>query len=187
MFSRVLRHLCLFLTLLSLLLCMAMSVFWYRSYRYTERLTYRATSGSRSLYTRQGDLVLYILRADWSNQPASFFGLRYDYDQPGPASSYLFIRHELSFEAGSTDFFWQRGQFAWWDRRRPDGVLYLMAVAPFWSLALATAIPPLALLSLRLRAGQRRRRNKSRGLCPVCSYDLRATPDRCPECGSTST
>ena len=42
---------------------------------------------------------------------------------------------------------------------------------------LGLVIPTLALMS-RLR-----RRKDDVGRCLVCGYDLRATPDRCPECG----
>jgi hypothetical protein len=55
--------------------------------------------------------------------------------------------------------------------------------APAWSLVVATALPPLWLTGRLLLAWRRRRRRRMEGHCPACGYDLRATPDRCPECG----
>jgi hypothetical protein len=51
---------------------------------------------------------------------------------------------------------------------------------PFWALILAFAFPP----TLVVRSIVRKHRRQRRGWCPSCGYDLRATPDRCPECGA---
>jgi hypothetical protein len=49
---------------------------------------------------------------------------------------------------------------------------------PLWVLISATAVMPLAALA------RRRLRIAARvGACAFCGYDLRATPERCPECG----
>jgi hypothetical protein len=55
--------------------------------------------------------------------------------------------------------------------------------APVWFFAVATAAAPV--LGWRKRVRQRRRR--AEGLCPSCGYDLRATPECCPECGTAPT
>jgi hypothetical protein len=51
---------------------------------------------------------------------------------------------------------------------------------PHWFAALLFAIFP----AIRLRSILRTRRLNRAGLCERCGYDLRATPDRCPECGA---
>ncbi|HEX8521067.1 MAG TPA: hypothetical protein VF669_02340 [Tepidisphaeraceae bacterium] len=46
------------------------------------------------------------------------------------------------------------------------------------------AIPSLILTLILLSAHDRLRRQNSGTLCPHCGYNLHATPDRCPECGT---
>ena len=57
-------------------------------------------------------------------------------------------------------------------------------VVPYWSLLAATALPPLLWLGVRSRRTLLLRRRKRLGLCVRCGYDLRASPGRCPECGT---
>jgi hypothetical protein len=51
---------------------------------------------------------------------------------------------------------------------------YPIAAGMFLLLSIFTALPTL-----------RRRRRIAANACITCGYDLRATPERCPECGTT--
>lgn len=64
-------------------------------------------------------------------------------------------------------------------RRRPDDNLFDAVWCPHWFVvALCGVLPAVWLVRFR-----RRREWLRRGRCRRCGYDLRATPDRCPECG----
>jgi hypothetical protein len=57
-----------------------------------------------------------------------------------------------------------------------------LVMLPDWFVALIFAILP----AIWLYRWRRSRRRFAARLCQTCGYDLRATPDRCPECGTTA-
>ncbi len=70
-----------------------------------------------------------------------------------------------------------------WGRHRE---LYLIT-APHTTTAIAFAILPAASLLVALARRRQRRHRVDHHLCSTCGYDLRATPDCCPECGTPVT
>jgi hypothetical protein len=73
----------------------------------------------------------------------------------------------------------------WRSRFKPHQPQVWVAIIPWlWPVC---AIVPLALILgiLQFRKARSQHSRQKQGHCTQCGYDLRATPDRCPECGAT--
>lgn len=61
----------------------------------------------------------------------------------------------------------------------------------FWLIWFTTllggGVPMFLFYMIKVRRGQRQLRRALKGQCYFCGYDLRETPDRCPECGHDNT
>jgi hypothetical protein len=60
----------------------------------------------------------------------------------------------------------------------------MRAVVPYWSLALVAAVLPGGAAAGAVMRMLRRRHRRAKRLCLRCGFDLRHSPDRCPECGT---
>ena len=76
---------------------------------------------------------------------------------------------DISYRVGSLRFF-QRGAHVYWGTELWQPLLASLLVIFLWS-----GIPG--------RWHLVRKVERKKGHCATCGYDLRATPERCPECG----
>ena len=89
-------------------------------------------------------------------------------------------RHSFAYRGNGSEF----GPFRWetFDGITPpadDGFGYVRVGVSHWLLALLLFVPPV----LWVRRCRKANCVLKPGVCASCGYDLRATPDRCPECG----
>lgn len=174
---------------ISLVICAAATTLWVRSYSGSDAVSRRWMTAADEHHTehRSQEIrwtlgqVRFILRHDTAYFPGqmtpdaakprwSYF--RYGKEHAGwNAASVERRRNRLGFAA------WETG----WSSSFSDSSDRVWA-APAWLLVVTFAILPAA---WALGAYRRRRRRRA-GLCTNCGYDLRASGERCPECGSVN-
>jgi hypothetical protein len=178
-------------SMLSLLLCIGAAGLWIESYHATLKWsfpkgppdpadpdTYPEGRGRRfGVDSYVG--TLHFVASKYRSTPQCDTG---DYGTPGDIGP---NHYEVPVKA------WDTLGFAWF-----DGYLnvsnwlsaempwrYRSLVIPYWFITLLTACPAIVLAVQTFRFRQRRRK-QAIGVCPTCGYDLRASKDRCPECGT---
>jgi hypothetical protein len=99
---------------------------------------------------------------------------------PKPGCTFVAVDpSEQYVEVEPTSWFRRLGFDYFPFQRSPTGWSVAFCV-PVWCLTLITAMTP----GLAVIWWSQRRRRSARGLCVSCGYDLRGTPERCPECGT---
>ena len=149
---------------LSLLLSAMMSVLWVRSYLVHDALDWGTSKGRAGLLSADGRLVVGRTTI------------------PPTALAYVPRGLQYRAESRSTEL---KPSWSSWSGVQVTHVAQGGFVAsdvriPYWFLLPLTSIPFALWLYRRLWPPV------PPSCCPACGYDLRASPDRCPECGRAS-
>jgi hypothetical protein len=180
------RRLLNLLTAVSLLLCLASVALSVRSYYVTDwyerhwlaetiEADGRRVDQSWRVWTVRGRLCFHFKRHVWTSAWLKRLVPLYS------SSGWTYERREprFTFDAGPRDTLWQRIGFHGQRKSEVNTSFNHWARIPLWLPTALLAVGP-ALWTFR-HGGKHRT-----GYCATCGYDLRATPDKCPECGTTS-
>lgn len=173
------------LAALSLLLGVGLCVLRARSYRMRDEAAWWRPGGVGRVQSVQGCAVLELRRYRWWGAVVPWTGLRYEHEKLSPLGpvnpmAWMYV---LNVDRGDTFVTWEHLGFGWyWWQSRDGNNLIGAAVVPYWFPASLAALLPLWWVVGWWRSRGRPRLN----LCRKCGYDLRATPERCPECGTVA-
>jgi hypothetical protein len=158
-----------FAAAVSLVLCATTAAWWVRSHWVFETIGRVGESKAVVVNSGGGTLLLTVSRADPENE------------EPGPRPYYVWHRSPVGRSASGIMDGGKLVRFG--ADVRMTGFGYV--VVPHWLLVLAS-LPGAWWLLVRVSRSIRAKVRRSYGHCATCGYDLRATPDRCPECGVVS-
>ena len=158
----MLRRLFSVLSALSLLLCAAASALWVLSYIREDVVELGNRPGEHTIMSRRGRVV-----EGWNHNES----------WPYPHRKW----ERLGFGGGGFLYKYYDEDIAW-----TSHAYWRWRQAPYWAACLLLSLAPLLWAGAWVRRSHLRRLLRRTGLCPQCAYDRRATPARCPECGSTT-
>lgn len=158
-------------SLLSLVLCGAVIVPWVRSASTNDCLSWVNEAGTLNWWIECSRGVFFACLDRYRSRELNDPGWRFEAGRDVRNFSIFFALADRTWRFGSFGIASDRSQT---HSRR-------ICTVPCWAVTVALGIAPISRLLLHLRTHARRR-----GRCRSCGYDLRATPDRCPECGAVS-
>jgi hypothetical protein len=169
------RRLSILLAGASLTFSLVMAALWIRSYWVCDMVEHydpRVSFGAQSLRGRIAFVRIRLSQGD----PAAFDAEPWHDHGKG-------IQHVAISAQGEIGE--SKMPFGWWRSPKmqfPKNFVMdrVVIFGSDWAICLLGIVPFARWVWLE----RKRRRDRNPGICRTCGYDLRATPDRCPECGA---